>query len=92
MTPSSAIRALILEKNVRDEHEQVHALQVRIRELLASRDSWRKLAEANLEKLGAISRLHHPAHTHCESCGFTWLDDGMNPIHCPYCKPARKPV
>lgn len=49
MTPSSAIRALILEKNVRDEHEQVHALQVRIRELLASRDSWRKLAEANPE-------------------------------------------
>lgn len=24
--------------------------------------------------------------THCDNCGCTWLDDGLNPIGCPYCK------
>lgn len=24
--------------------------------------------------------------THCDNCGCTWLDDGLNPIDCPYCK------
>lgn len=24
--------------------------------------------------------------THCDHCGCTWLDDGLNPIGCPYCK------
>jgi len=23
--------------------------------------------------------------THCDNCGLTWLDDGLNPLHCPYC-------
>jgi len=27
-------------------------------------------------------------HTHCDNCGCTWLDDGLNPIGCPYCRPA----
>ena len=28
----------------------------------------------------------HPGATHCENCGCTWLDDGLNPVGCPYCK------
>ena len=28
----------------------------------------------------------HPAITHCDNCGCDWLDNGLNPIGCPYCK------
>ena len=28
---------------------------------------------------------HHGA-THCDNCGCTWLDDGINPLGCPYCE------
>lgn len=26
--------------------------------------------------------------THCENCGCDWLDNGLNPVGCPYCKSA----
>lgn len=26
--------------------------------------------------------------TFCDNCGCSWLDDGLNPIGCPYCKQA----
>ena len=29
---------------------------------------------------------YHPAITHCDNCGFDWLDNGLNPVGCPYCK------
>ena len=28
----------------------------------------------------------HKGATHCDGCGLTWLDDGLNPLGCPYCK------
>lgn len=28
----------------------------------------------------------HKGATHCDDCGMTWLDDGLNPLECPYCK------
>lgn len=28
----------------------------------------------------------HPAITHCNNCGCDWLDNGLNPVGCPYCK------
>ena len=28
----------------------------------------------------------HKGATHCDDCGLTWLDDGLNPLGCPYCK------
>lgn len=28
----------------------------------------------------------HKGATHCDDCGLTWLDDGLNPLRCPYCK------
>lgn len=43
-----------------------------------------------LEELQAeVERLRrgpHPAITHCDDCGCDWLDNGLNPIGCPYCK------
>lgn len=27
-----------------------------------------------------------PAHVHCDNCGLDWLDNGLNPIGCPYCR------
>lgn len=33
----------------------------------------------------------HKGTTHCDDCGLTWLDDGLNPLGCPYCK-ARAPA
>lgn len=30
----------------------------------------------------------HKGATHCDDCGLTWLDDGLNPLRCPYCKDA----
>lgn len=24
--------------------------------------------------------------THCDNCGCDWLDNGLNPVGCPYCK------
>lgn len=30
----------------------------------------------------------HKGATHCDDCGLTWLDDGLNPLGCPYCKAA----
>ena len=54
---------------------------------------WCQMAEAlkaENERLRAgIERLRrgpHPAITHCDNCGCDWLDNGLNPIGCPYCK------
>ena len=30
----------------------------------------------------------HKGATHCDDCGLTWLDDGLNPLRCPYCENA----
>jgi hypothetical protein len=31
-----------------------------------------------------------PARTHCDGCGLSWLDDGLNPTTCPYCALDRE--
>lgn len=33
-----------------------------------------------------LRRAIHSAITHCDRCGCSWLDDGVNPIGCPYCE------
>jgi len=33
-----------------------------------------------------LRREAHPAITHCANCGCDWIDNGLNPIGCPYCK------
>lgn len=32
----------------------------------------------------------HPAITHCGNCGCDWLDNGLNPVGCPYCKQSAE--
>lgn len=42
--------------------------------------------EALREEVERLRRGDHPAITHCDNCGCDWLDNGLNPIGCPYCK------
>lgn len=44
-------------------------------------DDFRKFVISTLSQQAA-----HPAITHCDDCGCDWLDNGLNPIGCPYCK------
>ena len=32
----------------------------------------------------------HPAIIHCHGCGCDWIDNGLNPVGCPYCKLRRE--
>jgi len=32
----------------------------------------------------------HSAITHCGNCGCDWLDNGLNPVGCPYCKQSAE--
>lgn len=47
-----------------------------------------KVADAMLKaRLSAAQQpAAHPAITHCDKCGCDWLDNGLNPVGCPYCK------
>lgn len=38
-----------------------------------------------------LRREAHPAITHCDNCGCDWLDNGLNPVGCPYCKLSAPP-
>ena len=33
-----------------------------------------------------LRKAAHPAIIHCDNCGCDWLDNGLNPIGCPYCE------
>jgi len=37
-----------------------------------------------------LHREAHPAITHCDNCGCDWLDNGLNPVGCPYCELRRE--
>ena len=37
-----------------------------------------------------LRKVPHPAITHCDNCGCDWLDNGLNPVGCPYCKVRRE--
>lgn len=62
----------------------------------AMRESVAKHRAALCELLAKVERLRagrgsreqtaHPAITHCDNCGCDWLDNGLNPVGCPYCK------
>lgn len=47
-----------------------------------------RVQEIRLDQLRALAQqpAAHPAITHCDNCGCDWLDNGLNPIGCPYCK------
>ena len=42
----------------------------------------------NIPLYAAPVTTPHKGATHCDDCGLTWLDDGLNPLRCPYCKDA----
>jgi rubrerythrin len=42
----------------------------------------------NIPLYAAPGPAPHKGATHCDDCGLTWLDDGLNPLRCPYCKDA----
>lgn len=33
-----------------------------------------------------LRKAAHPAILHCDNCGCDWLDNGLNPVGCPYCE------
>lgn len=35
-------------------------------------------------------KVYYPAVTHCDKCGCDWIDNGLNPIGCPYCELRRE--
>lgn len=39
-----------------------------------------------MESALAQKSTAHPAITFCDNCGCDWLDNGLNPVECPYCK------
>ena len=49
---------------------------------------------AEVERLRAeVERLRkgpHHAITHCDGCGCDWIDNGLNPVGCPYCELRRE--
>jgi len=52
---------------------EVEALRAEVERLRADRGSQEQ-------------QTAHPAITHCDNCGCDWLDNGLNPIGCHYCK------
>src|SRR5690606_38054286 len=45
----------------------------------------RALLEERDQLVAALARRAHPAITFCDNCGCDWLDNGLNPVSCPYC-------
>lgn len=41
---------------------------------------------------GVQQSAPHPAITHCDNCGCDWLDNGLNPVGCPYCKQSEQAI
>ena len=33
-----------------------------------------------------LKRKEYYRNQHCDTCGLTWIDDGLNTVGCPYCK------
>lgn len=49
---------------------------------------WRKELERADTAVALLRQTTRSAITFCDNCGCSWLDDGLNPIGCPYCKQA----
>lgn len=47
------------------------------------------MSEVTPEQVAEWARHQRPANptiVHCDNCGCDWVDNGINPIGCPYCK------
>lgn len=63
--------------------ESKHVIVVQAAEIEALREEVERL------RADRGSRGQQTAHTaiiHCDTCGCDWLDNGLNPAYCPYCK------
>lgn len=76
-----------------NETKQVSVEFLRIVATLATDERWPERFPMCWEvietAIAAAPATDHPAHTHCANCGCTWLDNGLNPAWCPYCKAAE---
>ena len=52
-------------------------------------DDFRKFVVSTLADADPV-KGPHPAITHCDNCGCDWLDNGLNPVGCPYCELRRE--
>ena len=48
-------------------------------------DDFRKFVISTLADADPV-KGPNPAITHCDGCGCDWLDNGLNPVGCPYCE------
>ncbi len=46
--------------------------------------------EGIVDGVDRIVALLRRAITHCDNCGCDWLDNGLNPVGCPYCELRRE--
>jgi hypothetical protein len=63
-----------------------------VREIKVLRVEVEKMRDELSDRMGsalAQQSAPHPAVTHCDTCGCDWLDNGLNPIGCPYCKQSE---
>lgn len=53
---------------------------------LAALQALAKDADAEVDALRARLSEVERRLPHCDACGATWYDDGLNPLACPYCR------
>ena len=61
-----------------------------IRELLDPRIPKSEREHAAAREIERLRKEPHPAIIHCHGCGCDWIDNGLNPVGCPYCKLRRE--
>ena len=66
-------------------HEEINALSHEIW-AVAQLAPGEGIADGAARIEAILRREIHSAITHCDRCGCSWLDDGVNPIGCPYCE------
>lgn len=52
-------------------------------------DALRELEDREQRDEALLRQAAHPTAVHCDNCGCDWLDNGLNPIGCPYCKQSE---
>lgn len=52
-------------------------------------DDFRKFVITTLTDADPTKK-YYSAITHCDNCGCDWVDNGLNPIGCPYCELGRE--
>ena len=53
---------------------------------MANTQAFAVITQDELSSLRAELAELRARSTHCYNCGCDWLDNGLNPVGCPYCK------